>query len=80
MFPAEIPLRSDVILQSEPLILTLAEEVEHEETVSPRGVILADRLVRDGDSPVYAPIPLHNPPKETVESAAKRARAALHLG
>ena len=80
MFPAEIPLRSDVILESEPLILTLAEELEHEEAVSPRGVILADRLIRDGDSPVYARLPREHPPEETVESAVKRARAALHLG
>jgi hypothetical protein len=80
MFAAELPLQSGEILESEPLILTLAQELEHEETVSPRGVILADRLVRDGDSPVYAPLPLHHPLEETVESAVKRARAALHLG
>jgi hypothetical protein len=80
LFPAEIPLRSDEVLASEPLILTLADELENEERASPRGVILADRLIRDGDSPVYAPIPLNNPPEETVESAVKRARAALHLG
>jgi hypothetical protein len=80
MFVAEIPLRSDAILDSEPLIRTLADELENEEQVSPRGVILADRLIRDGDSPMYAPIPLNNPPEETVESAVKRARAALHLG
>jgi hypothetical protein len=48
--------------------------------VSPRGVILADRLITDGHSPVYGPIPIHHPPDETVESAVKRARAALHLG
>jgi hypothetical protein len=80
LFIAEIPLQADEILASEPLILTLAEEVEHAETVSPRGVILADRLIRDGDSPVYAPLPREHPPEETVESAVKRARAALHLG
>jgi hypothetical protein len=80
MFVAEIPLRADQVRETEPLILTLAEELEHEETVNPRGVILADRLVTDGDSPVYAPIPLSRPPEETVESAVKRARAALHLG
>jgi hypothetical protein len=80
MFPAEIPLRSDAILECEALILTLADELEHEETVTPRGVILADRLITDGDSPVYAPLPLNNPLEETVESAVKRARAALHLG
>jgi hypothetical protein len=80
MFGAEIPLLADQVVENEPLILTLADELENEESVSPRGVILADRLIRDGDSPVYAPIPLHNPPEETVESAVKRARAALHLG
>jgi hypothetical protein len=80
MFRAQIALREEEILESEPLILTLAEELENEESVSPRGVILADRLIRDGDSPVYAPIPFDNPHRETVESAVKRARAALHLG
>jgi hypothetical protein len=80
MFRAQIPLREDEILASEPLILTLAHELECEEGVSPRGVILADRLVTDGDSPFYAPIPIHHPPEDTVESAVKRARAALHLG
>jgi hypothetical protein len=80
IFVAEIPLRADEVLGNEPLILTLAEELKHDESVSPRGVILADRLITDGDSPVYAPLPREHPPEETVESAVKRARAALHLG
>jgi hypothetical protein len=80
MFVAEIPLQADQVLENEPLILTLAEELEQEENLSPRGVILADRLITDGDSPVYAPIPLNRSFEETVESAVKRARAALHLG
>jgi hypothetical protein len=80
LFVAEIPLRAEEILESEPLISTLADEIENEERVSPRGVILADRLITDGDSPVYAPLPLNHPPEETVESAVKRARSALHLG
>jgi hypothetical protein len=80
MYAAEIPLRADEVLANEPLILTLAQELEHEEAVSPRGVILADRLIRDGDSPVYVSLPREHPPEETVESAVKRARAALHLG
>jgi hypothetical protein len=79
-FVAKLPLKVDEVLASEPLILTLADELEHEESVSPRGVILADRLITDGDSPVYGPTPLHRPLEETVESAVKRARAALHLG
>jgi hypothetical protein len=79
-FAAELHLHEAEILGSEPLILTLADELEQEERVSPRGVILAYRLVTDGDSPVYAPTPVSRPYEETVESAVKRARAALHLG
>jgi hypothetical protein len=79
-FAAKLHLQVDEILKNEPLILTLADELEEEETVNPRGVILADRLITDGDSPVYGPMPVHHPPEESVESAVKHARAALHLG
>jgi hypothetical protein len=79
-FAARLQLKVREVVASEPLILTLADELEQDETVSPRGVILADRLVTDGDSPVYWPTPIHNPPEETVESAVTHARAALHLG
>ncbi len=73
-FVARIPLRENEVLDSAPLILTLAAELEEEDRVSARGVILADRLIRDGDSPVFWPC------DESVESAVKHARAALHLG
>jgi hypothetical protein len=79
-FRAQIQLQEEEILANGPLMLTLAEELEQEDSISPRGVILADRLITDGDSPVYAPTPIHHPPTESVESAVKRARAALHLG
>lgn len=79
-FAAKLHLKVREVLSSEPLILTLADELEQDESLSPRGVILADRLVTDGASPVYGPTPIHNPPEETVESAVKHARAALHLG
>ena len=79
-FAARLQLKVREVLAVEPLILTLADELEHEEGVSPRGVILADRLVTDGDSPVYGPTPIHHPPEESVESAVKHARAALHMG
>jgi hypothetical protein len=79
-FVAKLRLREDEILASEPLILTLADELENEERVSPRGVILGDRLVRDGDSPMYGPTPVSRPYNETVESAVTHARAALHMG
>jgi hypothetical protein len=80
LYAAKLQLKVREVLESEPLILTLAEEIENEAGVSPRGVILAERLVTDGDSPVYGPTPIHHPPAETVESAVKHARAALHLG
>jgi hypothetical protein len=79
-FAAKIQLKEKEILENEPMILTLADELEQEEHVSPRGVILADRLVRDGDSPVYWPDPVNNPREQTVEWAVKHARAALHMG
>jgi hypothetical protein len=37
---------------------------------------MADRLIRDGDSPVY----WHWRADGSVEVAVKQARAALHLG
>jgi hypothetical protein len=80
MFAAQLPIQEREIRESAPLILTLADDVEHEESVSPRGVILADRLVTDGGSPMYRPSPMDQAADETVESAVKHARAALHLG
>jgi hypothetical protein len=82
-FLAQIPLRVREVLEMEPLILTLARELEEEENVNPRGVILADRLIRDGDSPLYwrSPMDVSEPAGEqSVELAVKHARAALHLG
>lgn len=62
------------LLDSKPLILSLADAIETEPDLQPRGIILADRLVRDGESPVYWPR------KESVEAGVNQARAALYLG
>jgi hypothetical protein len=75
-FKAQIPIREPEVLEARGLILELADEVEHDPEVSPRGVIMADRLIRDGDSPVY----WHWRADGSVEVAVKQARAALHLG
>jgi len=80
IYAAKLPLKVREILDSAPLILTLADEVEQDDMVSPRGVILAERLVTDGDSPVYGLTPIEHPLEESVESAVTHARAALHLG
>jgi len=82
-FVAEIPVQAREVLDTEPLILQLAADLEADEAVSPRGVILVDRLIRDGNSPVYWRCGMAikaNPPKESVETAVRHARAALHLG
>jgi hypothetical protein len=79
-FRAQIQLRTNTLIECSPLILELAAELESEESVSPRGVIMAERLITDGDSPVYAPIAVSKPLNETLDSAVRHARAALHLG
>jgi hypothetical protein len=81
-FLAQVPLRVQEVLDSEPLILTLARELEEEEAVSPRGVILADRLIRDGASPLYwrSDIRVESEgEEESVDVAIRHARAALLL-
>ena len=79
-FRAQLLLRTNPLIECSPLILELAAELDSDESVNARGVILAERLITDGDSPVYAPLPPSNPLTETIESAVRHARAALHLG
>jgi hypothetical protein len=52
---ANLKVQRQVIREHRQLILTLADEVEQLPAVNPRGVILADRLVQDGESPMYFP-------------------------
>jgi hypothetical protein len=70
-----IPVQVTEILRSEPLILTLADELEQLEEVNPRGVILISRLLHDGRSPVF-----WRRSEIELDRAVKHARAALHLG
>jgi hypothetical protein len=75
LFNANLRIQRVVIRENQALILTLARELE-EPVVNPRGVILADRLINDGESPVYtteSAIAEHGKITREVE----RARAAL---
>jgi hypothetical protein len=54
LFNANLRVHRMAIRESQALILTLARELEELAVVNPRGVILADRLIEDGDSPMYA--------------------------
>jgi hypothetical protein len=72
--PFEIVSRRDVREVDDELLL-LAREIEQRDA-KPRGVILASRLITDGDvSPAYAPTSL-----AALEAWIKHARAALSLG
>jgi hypothetical protein len=73
---ANLRIQRGLIQENRALILTLARELEELAVVNPRGVILADRLIRDGESPVYtteSAIEEHGKLVRDVE----RARAAL---
>ena len=76
LFNANLRVQRALIRENQPLILTLARELEELAVVNPRGVILADRLINDGESPVYiteASIEEHGQLARDVE----RAREAL---
>jgi hypothetical protein len=53
LFNANLRIQRYLIRENQALILTLARELEELPEVNPRGVILADRLIEDGESPVY---------------------------
>jgi hypothetical protein len=69
---AQVRLREPQIIVAGSLIRDLADQLEADAAVSPRGVILADRLVRDGESPMFWPC------NENVKSAVKQALSGLH--
>jgi hypothetical protein len=76
LFNANLRIQRALIRENQALILTLALELEELPVVNPRGVILADRLIQDGESPVYiteAAIDEHGKLARDVE----QARAAL---
>ena len=71
---AQVRLRDVEIIRAGTLIRDLADQLEGDAAVSPRGVILADRLIRDGDSPLFWPC------DESVEASVEQALSALHPG
>jgi hypothetical protein len=66
--------RREVLAERE-LLLALAAELELDGDLPPRGIVLVERLLSDGESPVYKPSP-----EGTLHEALTQARDALHLG
>jgi hypothetical protein len=75
-FNANLRVQGLVIRDSQALILTLARELEELAVVNPRGVILADRLIKDGESPAYNTGSLIED-RGGLAREVERARAAL---
>ena len=68
---AQVRLRDIEIIHAGSSIRDLCDELEGSMPVAPRGVILADRLIRDGESPMFWPS------NGDIEAAVQEARAAL---
>jgi hypothetical protein len=68
---AQVHLKELDLVRSRTEIRELADMLEGNGPVNPRGVILADRLVRDGESPAFMGS------EGNLEEAVHEARAAL---
>ena len=68
---AQVRLRDIEIIHAGSSIRDLCDELEGSMPVAPRGVILADRLIRDGESPMFWPS------NGDIEAAVQEARATL---
>jgi hypothetical protein len=79
LFNANLRIQRALIRDNQPLILTLARDLDELPEVNPRGVILADRLIEDGESPVYITEAAIDENGALVR-AVERAREALKLG
>ncbi len=51
---AALPFQHEQVKVAKATLVSLAQALRSAEPVSPRGVALADRLIRDPDSPLYA--------------------------
>ena len=75
LFNANLRVQRPAIRENQALFLTLAQELEELPVINPSGVILADRLVEDGASPVYSIVD-----DGQIARAVQKAREALKSG
>lgn len=70
---AQVRLREIEIIHAGDSIRELSGVLEGSMPVNPRGVIMADRLIRDGESPMFWPS------EASIEDAVSETRTALDL-
>jgi hypothetical protein len=68
---AAVPIRRREILSGRALLLELADDLASGDDLKPRGIALVERLLTDGDSPLYS--------QGSRGEELRRARAALYL-
>jgi hypothetical protein len=72
-FTAAVPIQREAVRACRPLLLMITQDLEDTEfPVNARGVALVEQLLRDGASPVYAPLG-----ERALEAALRHAHAAL---
>jgi hypothetical protein len=74
-YSAVVPIQRQAIIAQRELLLELAADLESGDELKPRGLALAERLLIDGDSPLYV-----EGPEAALREALGQARAALYLG
>jgi hypothetical protein len=73
-FTAAVPIQRRAILRERRLLLQLAAELESQDELEPRGIVLVERLLIDGASPLYV-----DGPEGALNGALVHAHAALYL-
>ena len=73
-FSSAVPVQRRDILADRPLLLEIADDLESQQELKPRGIVLVERLITDGNSPVYM-----SSPEGSLHEALNQARAAMHL-
>lgn len=73
-YSSTVPVQRREILAERPLLLEIADDLESQQDLKPRGIALVERLITDGNSPVYM-----SSPESSLHEALNQARAALHL-
>jgi hypothetical protein len=71
---AAAPVQRREILHERGFLLQLAIDLESDDELNARGIALIERLLTDGASPVYSPLPAG-----TLRDALTHAHAALFL-